>query len=533
MKKISIIISTQSKDSLFLGLVVGFIYLLTLLPGVGGFADTALFQFISKILGIGHAPGYPGYLLINNVFLTIFPLGSNAFKANLLSALFSTTAIIIFNLLLQKILIRRFIALSISLSFAFTYTLWSQSVMAEVYSLNILFLVSVLYFFIRWNQEQDARFFFLGCYLYALSFGNHLTTITIFPSLVWFVWKTKRQYFLQFKLLIVISIIILIGASQYLYLFIRSWSPSTPYLEISVDNLSMLWYHVSGGMFKDLMYPYGLRWIIFDRMPMLLRFVVVEMSVLIPFVIYGFFTEKIKLIRVFLIIFVFGIFSFVGGYHIADIYIYLLPIYLAFMISASAGLEKFSDWLHKIIPRWKESVFLVIPVFFLLSNYSRVDCSRKTAEAQKVQVVLDIVKSPCLIVCPDVSYATYFWYYIFTEPKKYKGIFILHAHNNENPMNLFSMPLYNITTYVCNNVPFYLPLQRCMIPKNLNTYLYQEFKNSDVYPLYRRNIKETEHQKIYYYRTVVQPYREILLNRGLRLTLITDSLYYVEPPINK
>jgi len=94
-------------DPLILALVVLGVYISTLLPGIGYSGDTTKFQFVGKVLGTAHEPGAPGYTMLNFLFITLFPWGSFSFKANLLSALCSTAAIVVLFYLLQIISVRR------------------------------------------------------------------------------------------------------------------------------------------------------------------------------------------------------------------------------------------------------------------------------------------------------------------------------------------------------------------------------------------------------------------------------------------
>ena len=62
------------------------VYISTLMPGVGFHGDTPKLQFLGRHLGIPHPTGFPTYLMLNHLFVRIIPIGSLAWKANLLSA---------------------------------------------------------------------------------------------------------------------------------------------------------------------------------------------------------------------------------------------------------------------------------------------------------------------------------------------------------------------------------------------------------------------------------------------------------------
>src|SRR5215510_4334689 len=67
------------------------IYVVTLAPGLIAITDTPKFQFIGRILGTAHPPGYPLYVMVSHVF-GYLPLGSLDHRINLLSAVFSAAA---------------------------------------------------------------------------------------------------------------------------------------------------------------------------------------------------------------------------------------------------------------------------------------------------------------------------------------------------------------------------------------------------------------------------------------------------------
>ena len=205
---------------LLIGLL-GAVYWATLLPGVGYSGDTAKFQFIGKILGTPHATGYPTYVVLNHFFVTLFPLGTLAAKANLLSAVFSIGATLVLFRILLALEVSSFIAFVTALAFGLTPTLWLQSVVAEVYTFHLLFVALIVYFFVRWSQTKQDRHFCTATAIYALSFGNHLTTVTLLPAIVYLVWATDKRAFLDRKKLLWVGGWVLLSALQYTYIFWR------------------------------------------------------------------------------------------------------------------------------------------------------------------------------------------------------------------------------------------------------------------------------------------------------------------------
>src|SRR3712207_9227121 len=91
------------------------------------------------VLGMTHPTGYPSYLMLSHLF-TYLPFGDCAYRANLASAVYAALAVsVVFAA--GYLLSRRVVAAAIAaLAFGLGSALWSQAVIAEVYTLNALFV---------------------------------------------------------------------------------------------------------------------------------------------------------------------------------------------------------------------------------------------------------------------------------------------------------------------------------------------------------------------------------------------------------
>ena len=72
------------------------------------------------------------------------PVGDLAYRVNLMSAFFATLAAVAVCLIVSLLVGDWIVAMSAGLSFAFSQTLWSQAVVAEVYTLNAFLVGAVL-----------------------------------------------------------------------------------------------------------------------------------------------------------------------------------------------------------------------------------------------------------------------------------------------------------------------------------------------------------------------------------------------------
>jgi hypothetical protein len=225
------------------------IYIKTLCPTVYWW-DSGEFIANISILGIPHRPGFPVYMLLGKVFSWL-PLGSFAFRINLLSALFASLSLGVF----FKIFVRLTNLLSpqkdgrestvwlssilFVLILGFTYSFWIQAVRAEVYSLNVLFFSLLLFLTVVYLQKRESKHLYLFFFVFGLGLGNHhLSLLSTLPALLFLIFFTSRMKVAEspssvsFQSSLVDNLrrlplyfaFSLLGLSIYLYLPVRSLS---------------------------------------------------------------------------------------------------------------------------------------------------------------------------------------------------------------------------------------------------------------------------------------------------------------------
>jgi transmembrane protein TMEM260 (protein O-mannosyltransferase) len=382
------------------------VYTATLLPGVGYQADTARFQFVPRVLGIPHQTGFPAYLLLNRLFVALLPSGSVAWRANLLSAVFSALAGIALLRLLLEIGdggVRSGAAFAAALAFGLTRTLWSQSVVAEVYTLNLLFTALVLLYFLRWARSGRFRDFALATALYALSFGNHLLMVTLLPAIVWWVWRTDRRAFRDPRKIAWALAWIALGAAQYGYLLWRTREPTTLYLEHQVGDLGRLWWYVSGGPARGRMLAFSASELISERLPMLGRLLWQNFGPLLAVCGLGVATLGRRPENRFLLLALGGPLAFALGYDIPDVFVYFLPVYLVLAVYLGVGLDRLAS---------RAFLLAVIPLALLAANWREVDQSGNTARAEEIETALTTADRNAVLLAPSRAYSRLVYYYL-------------------------------------------------------------------------------------------------------------------------
>src|SRR3990172_3473169 len=155
------------------------------MPGVS-FGDWAGIQTVPHVLGISHPTGYPTYVLVAWL-AELLPLGSVAFRANLLSAVLVAATLATLTVIARRLQVRATIALGAALGFAAVGTVWAAATVAEVNPLHLFLAALLAHLALRWADDRDPRDLLIGGLLVVLSLGNHLLTLFVAPFLVAFV----------------------------------------------------------------------------------------------------------------------------------------------------------------------------------------------------------------------------------------------------------------------------------------------------------------------------------------------------------
>ena len=439
-------------------LILGGVYAATLLPGVGYSGDTAKFQFLGKILGIPHPTGYPLYLVLNNLFVTLFPFGSVAYKANLLSAVFAVGGCAVLFKLLDYLGVGALGALTIALSFGLSRIFWSQALIAEVYTLHLLLMVSVLYALIRWHNGEK-RAFYVATGLYALSFGNHLTSITLLPAFIYLTLATDPKVFIQPRKVLWVLGVVLLGIAQYSYLYFRYFNPDVYYAE--VFNESNLLTYVTGNNFKNLMFTFSGEQLFTERLPLALTFLNSSLP-LAGLAALGIVTglARHKHVTLAVLLYLLTHTYYAMNYDIPDIAVYFIPSVLALAILAGLALlalQTPQDTPHAPQPssvrrtsmRLRPAVFLFVPLALLVLSYRSADMSGDVAAKSGVEAALTTVQKEAIILAPNYNIYEYFLYYLLAEGWSEKNIYAALFDGNMEKVKAY---LANGTSYGVTNM---------------------------------------------------------------------------------
>src|SRR5215210_5560134 len=244
--------------------VAGFafsLYLWTLAPTVlyyerPDLLDAAMLQSHVYALGITQPSGYPTYTMLAHLF-TYLPFGDPAYRANLASAVFGATAVFILFFAGLRLTGRTWAAAIGALAFAAGNTFWSQAIIAEVYTLNAVFVSLVVLVLLVWRDTREDRYLLAAAFLMGLSLTNHVTSGLLLPTAALFVFTVDRRKLLDWRLLLEGAGLFVLGLAPYLYLPVRA-AMGPPVYEADPSSFVGFWELVAGREFGIIFGTFGL-----------------------------------------------------------------------------------------------------------------------------------------------------------------------------------------------------------------------------------------------------------------------------------
>lgn len=158
-----------------LGLFCFLIYFLTVCRTVPG-GDSGELITVSARLGLAHPPGYPLYTMLGHLS-TYIPFGSVAARVNFMSAIFQIGAGFMLFLLFRRWMKNIWVSWLVVGIFSFSPLVWRYAVVAEVFTLNNLFLSSLLYIVFRFYEKPETKWALWFAGVFGLACSHHHTIL--------------------------------------------------------------------------------------------------------------------------------------------------------------------------------------------------------------------------------------------------------------------------------------------------------------------------------------------------------------------
>ena len=150
--------------------------------------------------------------MVSHLFSYI-PLGTLAYRMNVLSALLGAVAVAILYSAGRVLGFERPVALATSLALGFGHAFWSEAVYAKGYTLNAALVAGGLLYLLKWGQSRERRHLYTAIGIFALSSGNHLIVIALVPALLLFVIATDPRTAFSLRTLLVTAGMVAAGLS--------------------------------------------------------------------------------------------------------------------------------------------------------------------------------------------------------------------------------------------------------------------------------------------------------------------------------
>lgn len=183
------------------------VYAWTAAPNVT-LLDSGEFIVAAQHFGVPHPTGYPLWILLTWIFL-LLPLGNAAWEVAIFSGVCAALAVGLTTALARSSLrwlmgealerwrgLATVVSVTCGLLFAFSFSMWSQATIAEVYALHALMIglyLSALYVWLR--RPDRLGFLLLAFFLIALSFSNHHLSVAMAPLPFLAVLLVRREMF--------------------------------------------------------------------------------------------------------------------------------------------------------------------------------------------------------------------------------------------------------------------------------------------------------------------------------------------------
>jgi hypothetical protein len=400
------------------------VYLTTLAPGLY-FIDTGELAAVCVKLGTAHPTGYPLFTILGSVFSKI-PVGDYIYRLNIMCAfLSSVTVMVFFNLvyfILTKLnlntdgddrkrffgkdensLVAMIISFSSAMVLAFSNTFWNTSNSLEVYSLHVLFIVSVIYLFlkagndyVKYSGKDDLKFWLMFAFVLGLSFTNHLSTVFLSVGFLYLYFAVNGFSKVSFQKILIMSVPFVLALTLYVYLFVRG--DNTVIAWGNPVNFDNFYRHVSGKQFSVWMFTST------DSASKQLshfteiypkEFFYIPVIVSVMGLFYSFVKQK-RFFYFTVLLFVFNI-LYAINYDIHDIDTYFLLSFVVTSIWFALGIRFIFDKL-KLNVAISALIALLIPLTSIYGNYKENNLNRSNYVKEYTENVFKSARPKSIIM---------------------------------------------------------------------------------------------------------------------------------------
>ena len=372
--------------------VVLLVYLRTLAPTVFDL-DSAELTLGAFSLGLVHAPGYPVYLLLAHLF-TYLPLADIGYRVNLLSALSGAATVALLARLAQRLTQHSLTGLVVGLTYGFCFYVWSLALVAEVYTLQSLFLAAILLLLWQWQESGQARWLLTAVALSGVAAANNPSTILWWPGLLILAWATPHRKRLTIADCALEVGVFVLALSPVLYLPLRSaaqpdfvqvgrFDGTGAFHPLDLTQIGNLLWYLSGRQFAPLL----LRYTAVEYGAQALQFFywlwAAFLGVGLPLGLGGAWIlwKRQRAVAAGLFLTALPHALFFIGYRAVDKETMFLPVFLIWALLLGVGVE----WILSRTPKRTHLLALLLPAALLWINFAYADVSDFRAPSEQAR----------------------------------------------------------------------------------------------------------------------------------------------------
>lgn len=396
------------------------VYLLTLAPDITWAHDGADGgDLITAVMtgGVPHPPGYPTYLLLSWP-LTRLPLGNPAWRLNLFSALCAACSAGLVTLTVAQVTgpmgykaqAARAAGVGAGLLLAWSPVLWSQAVIAEVYTLSALWTALIVF----WAIGHSNKPAWLGLW-FGLALGTSPVLILIGP-LAAIALGRQSKHWLQ------AGLGLLIGLTVFAVLPLRA-SSGAPVNWGDPSTLQGFWWLITAELYRGYVFalPLGSLGTRLLAWASMIARQFTPIGALIG--LWGLLRLKrarLGLVAAILVAFL-CLSAFAIGYNTRDSYVYLIPPFVLLAIGGGIGLGEVLirlEGLANRLPGLRWAAVLVLPLIELAFGWPAADLHADRVAMDFGQAIMAQAPQQAVLVTSEDAHTFTLWYFRYVRGER-------------------------------------------------------------------------------------------------------------------
>ncbi len=259
------------------------VYLATAYPGVGGRAcpgDAAKFQYIPRVLGVPHAPGFPLFVLLGHGWSALLGGEAPALAMNIFSALWMAGALALLYYGLRALGVRRSAAVLMTIAYAVSEQVWLCATEAGPQALNIFLLMLALCALAQWFATARADWLLVVIVAAGIGAGHATVLLWLAPILLGATLLRRPHAWLRLRPWLTLAGVIAVTVLLYIWLWQRARAGG-PFCEYLTPHAT--WRDVVrmalGAQFWPNYWQAGIGQIVRQRVPFVLHATLSELHV--------------------------------------------------------------------------------------------------------------------------------------------------------------------------------------------------------------------------------------------------------------